>query len=59
MYDYDMKNNEDYDQFKCLKEDKFFINNTTKDLLLIYPDGTMTVSLSKMKMHENTVDDKK
>lgn len=58
MYDYDMKNNEDYDQFKCLKEDKFFINNTTKDLLLIYPDGNMTVSLSKMKMHENIVDDK-
>lgn len=45
----------DYESFKCLREDKYFTNNTRKDFLLIYPDGTMTISMSRLKFHDNIV----
>lgn len=45
----------DYDMFKCLKEDKYFVNNTRKDMLLVYPDGTLTIAMSKIKFHKNIV----
>ena len=45
----------DYESFKCLREDKYFVNNTRKDMLLIYPDGTMTIAMSRLKFHDNIV----
>jgi hypothetical protein len=56
--DYSDRNQKDFEKFKCLRSDKYFVNNTKKDLLLIYPDGTMTIAMSNLKFHNNIVDNK-
>ena len=56
--DYSSNNQKDFEKFKCLKSDKYFVNNTKKDLLLIYPDGTMTVAMSNLKFHNNILENK-
>ena len=33
--DYGSNNQKDFEKFKCLKSDRYFVNNTKKDLLLI------------------------
>lgn len=45
----------DYDIFRCLREDKYFDNRTRKDMLIIYPNGEMTIAMSKLKFHDNIV----
>ena len=32
--DYGSNNQKDFEKFKCLKSDRYFVNNTKKDLLL-------------------------
>ena len=56
--DYGSNNQKDFEKFKCLKSDRYFVNNTKKDLLLIYPDGTMTVAMSNLKFHNNILENK-
>lgn len=56
--DYSDNNQKDFEKFKCLKSDKYFINNTKKDLMLIYPDGTMTIAMSNLKFHNNILESK-
>lgn len=60
MYSYnnDDLTQDELNQFKCIKEDKYFINNTRKDFLLIYPDGSMTISMSRLKFHNNIASNK-
>lgn len=50
-----VKQNRLYEEFRCLPEDEYFINKTDKDVLLVYPDGRMTIGSSKLKYHENYV----